>query len=60
MKILKISLDTLDPELVVFHYSLFFKLIYSWLRWVFVAVHGLSLVAVGGAASSLWCAGLLQ
>ena len=27
------------------------------LRWVFVAVHGLSLVAASGGYSSLWCAG---
>ena len=31
--------------------------IYLWLRWVFVAVHWLSLVAVSGGYSSLWCAG---
>ena len=34
------------------------KFIYFWLRWVFVAVLGLSLVAASGAYSSLWCAGL--
>ena len=32
-------------------------LIYFWLRWVFVAVSGLSLVAVSGGYSLLWCAG---
>ena len=31
--------------------------IYFWLCWVFVAAHGLSLVAVSGGYSSLWCAG---
>ena len=31
--------------------------IYFWLRCVFVAAHGLSLVAVDGGFSSLWCAG---
>ena len=31
--------------------------IYFWLRWVFVAVHGLSLVAASGGYSSLRCAG---
>ena len=31
--------------------------IYLWLCWVFVAVHGLSLVAVSGVYSSLWCVG---
>ena len=35
----------------------FFKLIYFWLRWVFVAARGLSLVAASGGYSSLWCAG---
>ena len=32
-------------------------LIYFWLRWVFVAVCGLSLVAASGGYSLLWCAG---
>ena len=40
---------------------LFFKLINwlinFWLHWVFVAAHGLSLVAASGVYSSLWCAG---
>ena len=42
------------------YYYDFFKInlfIYFWLRWVFIAVHGLSLVAVSGGYSSLWCAG---
>ena len=30
---------------------------YFWLHWVFVAVHGLSLVAASGGYSLLWCAG---
>ena len=29
--------------------------IYFWLRWVFIAVRGLSLVAASGGCSSLWC-----
>ena len=33
------------------------KLIYFWLCWVFVAAHGLSLVAASGGYSSLRCAG---
>ena len=38
--------------------NLFYYLfIYVWLRWVFVTVRGLSLVAVSGGYSSLWCAG---
>ena len=31
--------------------------IYFWLRWVFVAVHGPSLVEVNGGYSSLRCVG---
>ena len=42
------------PELFFLFIYLF---IYFWLRWVFVAVRGLSLVAVSGGYSSLWCAG---
>ena len=41
---------------------LFFKIylfIYFWLRWVFVAAGGLSLVVVSGGYSSCWCAGFL-
>ena len=30
---------------------------FFWLHWVFVAVHGLSLVVVTGGYSSLWCTG---
>ena len=41
--------------------NLFFKInlfiFYFWLCWVFVAVRGLSLVAVSGGYSSLRCAG---
>ena len=40
--------------------SFFFFLIlfiYFWLRWVFITVHGLSLVAASRGYSSLWCAG---
>ena len=37
--------------------KIFFKLIYFWLCWVFVAVHGLSLVVASGGCSSLQCAG---
>ena len=35
----------------------FILFIYFWLRWVFVAVRRLSLVAVSRGYSSLWCAG---
>ena len=34
-----------------------FFLTYFWLRWVFVAVRGLSLVEANGGYSSLQCAG---
>ena len=45
-----------NPERFFFK-NLFTLFIYFWLRWVFVAVHGLSLVAVNGGYSSLRCAG---
>ena len=35
----------------------FILFIYFWLHWVFVAVHGLSLVVVSGSYSLLRCAG---
>ena len=51
----------LNRGLFLFFYfillNLFILFIYFWLRWVFVAARGLSLVAVSGAYSSLWCAG---
>ena len=37
--------------------NLFILFIYFWLRWVFVAARGLSLVVVSGGYSSLQCAG---
>ena len=37
--------------------NLFILFTYFWLCWVFVAVHGLSLVAVSGGYSSLRCVG---
>ena len=44
-------------------FGIFFKLcylfIYLWLHWVFIAVRRLSLVAVSGGYSLLWCMGLL-
>ena len=42
-----------------FSFSFFFKFIYLyfWLHWVFVAVRGLSLVAVRGGYSLLQCVG---
>ena len=42
-----------DPAIPFF----FFFLIYFWLRWVFVAVCGLSLVAASRGYSSLRCTG---
>ena len=35
----------------------FFYLFFFWLRWVFLAARGLSLVAASGGYSSLLCAG---
>ena len=48
---------TLSPPFLKnkFIYS-FIYLFYFWLRWVFVAAHGLPLVAASGGYSSLWCA----
>ena len=43
--------------LLFIYLFLIFKFIYFWLHWVFVAAHGLSLVAASGGYSSLWCAG---
>ena len=36
---------------------IFYKFIYFWLRWVFVAACRLSLVAASRGYSSLWCTG---
>ena len=33
------------------------RLFFFWLRWVFIAARGLSLVALSGGYSSLWCVG---
>ena len=40
-----------------FFLNLFVLFIYFWLRWVFVAAHGLSLAAASGGCSSLRCVG---
>ena len=57
----KFPLRTLSPLLPSHHsfffLNLFILFIYFWLCWVFVAAHGLSLVAVSGGYSSLRCAG---
>ena len=53
------------PFIYLFFYRLFLNFIfifkdlfiYFWLRWVFVAARGLSLVAASGGYSSLWCVG---
>ena len=42
---------------IYFFFSLINLFIYFWLRWVFVAANGLSLVAASGGYSSLWYAG---
>ena len=43
--------------LFVFFFK-FILFICFWLRWVFIAAHGLSVVAASGGYSSLWSAGL--
>ena len=55
-------LSTALPEFLItvffcFCFFLFVCFIYFWLRWVFVAAHELSLVAVSGGYSSLRCVG---
>ena len=49
---------TSKPSAWKFLYENFFYLFCFWLRWVFTAVHGLSLVVASGDYSSLWCMGL--
>ena len=49
---------TVRYQLILFIYFIYL-FIYFWLRWVFVAVRGLSLVAVSGGYSSLLGAGFL-
>ena len=44
-------------ESFFFLVNLFILFIYFWLRSVFVAARGLSLVVASGGYSSLWCAG---
>ena len=44
--------------LIFFFFNKFIYLfIYFWLPWVFIAVRGLSLVAVSGGCSLFWCTG---
>ena len=45
------------PSPAFFLQNLFILFIYFWLRWAFVVARGLSLVAVSGGYSSLWCVG---
>ena len=58
-----VELGLLIPHYLVSSATLFLKInlfylfIYFWLCWVFVAMHGLSLVVASGGYSSLWCAG---
>ena len=52
------STNILSSETFFLSFNTFIYLfIYFWLRWVFVAARGLSLVAVSGGYSSLWCVG---
>ena len=55
-KIKSSTLGTISPSIC--HRSAFKKkIMYFWLYWVFIASHGLSLVAASRGYSSLWCAG---
>ena len=47
--------ENLSPYFFLFNSFILF--IYFWLHWVFVAMHGLSLVAASRDYSSLWCPG---
>ena len=38
-------------------YKFIYLLMYFWLHWVFIAVHGLSLVVASGGYSFLWSTG---
>ena len=53
------SIPGLKHLFYYFFKNLFILFIYFWLFWVFVAVRGLSLVAVSGGYSSLRCADFL-
>ena len=44
-------------DAIFFLINLFYLFFFFWLRWVFAAVRGLSLVDASGVYSSLWCAG---
>ena len=45
------------PSGTNFLFFFFYKFIYLWLHWIFVAARGLSLVMASGGYSSLRCAG---
>ena len=48
----------LKVKIIVFlKINLFILFIYFWLCWVFVAAHGLSLIALSEGYSLLWCVG---
>ena len=51
----EIALASLSAK--TFFFKFLKKLINFWLRWVFIAAHGLSLVAVSRGYFLLWCAG---
>ena len=54
----KLQFIRLERSFTFFKINLFILLfVYFWLRWVFVAMCGLSLVAASGGYSSLWCVG---
>ena len=55
--VLRLSLFSFLYIYIFFLIYLFILFIYFWLRWVFVAARGLSLVVVSGGYSSLQCAG---
>ena len=50
-------LEVYQAGTFLFYFFLINLFIYFWLRWVFVAVRGLSLVVASGGYSSLRCTG---
>ena len=52
-----VSYSSIGAEYIFFITFIYLFIIWFWLRWVFVVVHGLSLVAVSEGYSSLRCMG---
>ena len=57
-RVLTTGLPGKSQGALTFFFLIIYLFVYFWLRWVFIAVHGLSLVAESRGYSSLWWAGL--